>query len=550
MKLWSRIAGSLVLIVAAAPSDALAQPVTAAAAETAGYANLVALYRDFRAFVPPETKNGVPDYSDAAMTRKHRALQVYLDRLKAIDDSAWPTPQRVDYMLVLAEMRGMDFQHRVIQPWKRDPAFYSTTNLGFGPKMHGAMDIPKLPVAKDQARELLRKLEAVPPALSQARANLTDARGDLARLAIAQKRIEINVYGRLAEEAAGHHPELVAPARRARDATAAFLAWLESIESRLPPHGGVGKENYDWYLRNVLLFPYDSREVETIAEREYQRMIAFLKLEEHRNRSMPMPEPVTTRAEFDRMRQEADNELLRFLADGWMTIPDDLKHDPEEGPYILPAERDPSKPGLFDPPLNLHFFFQTEFRDPRPLRAHNLPGHGFDQLQQARDKRPIRGDRRLYFVNGIRAEGWAFYLEEMILQAGMLADRPKAREIDYILGAKRAARVLPELRMQSNEWTWTEANRSLVSRTPKWMKEGDAIAQFDIELYLRQPGYGIGYYLGKVELEKLLAERAMQLGDKFDIKTFHDEFRASGSIPISLIRWEMTGLDDEIRTMR
>jgi uncharacterized protein (DUF885 family) len=132
----------------------------------------------------------------------------------------------------------------------------------------------------------------------------------------------------------------------------------------------------------------------------------------------------------------------------------------------------------------------------------------------------------------------------------MLEDRPKTREIDYILGAKRAARVLPELKMQANEWTWRQANESLIARTPKWMKPGDAVAQFDIELYLRQPGYGIGYYMGKVELEKLLADVAMQEGDAFDIKRFHDRFRAAGSIPISLIRWEMTGRDDEIRAMR
>src|SRR5699024_8592119 len=139
-------------------------------------------------------------------------------------------------------------------------------------------------------------------------------------------------------------------------------------------------------------------------------------------------------------RKQEDEDLLAFLKDGdWMTIPAWLEHDPDEGPYVFPADRDPSKPGLFDPPLDLHFFFQAEFRDGRPLRAHNLPGHAFDRLQYQRDDRPIRGEPRLFFINGIRSEGWAFYLEELILQGGMLADRPKTREIDYILGAKRAA---------------------------------------------------------------------------------------------------------------
>lgn len=529
-----------------------AQPVAAQTEQPAsGYAALLALYDEFRALTVPDIKDGVPDYTPAAMQRQAERLAEMQQRLRAIDDSAWPIAERVNYMVVLAEMRGLEFQHRVMQPWKRDPAFYSTTNLGFGPKMQGAFGIPELPLKGDALARFKASLEAVPAALRQARVNLTDPRGDLARLGIVQKQVEINVFAELAARAAKVQPELVQPARRAQAAAAEFRAWLQSIEAGLPAHGGVGKENYAWYLKNVLLLPYTPEEVETIGEREYQRQVAFLKIEEHRNRAIPMPEPVTTRAQFDAKRKAEDEQLLKALREGeWVTIPDYVQHDPEEGPYVFPFERDPSKPGLFDPPLNLHFFFQAEFRDGLPLRAHNLPGHMFDGLQAARDTRPVRGKPRLFFVNGLRNEGWAFYLEEMILQAGMLEDRPKTREIDYILGAKRAARVVPELRMQANEWTWKQANESLVARTPKWMKPGDAVAQFDIELYLRQPGYGIGYYMGKVELEKLLAEVAMQQGEAFDIKAFHDRFRAAGSIPISLIRWEMTGRDDEVRTMR
>jgi len=544
----------LAAALTAMPLLSLAAAAPLAAQEQAArpdHAALVALYDAFRAFVPPPMVKGVPDYSPPAMAKQYEELKRFQARLAAIDDSGWPVSERVDYMVVLAEMRGLEFQHRVVQPWKRDPAFYSTTNLGFGPKMHGAIAIPKLPLPKDKLAEFTARLNAVPEALRQARVNLTEPRGDLARLGIAQKQVEVNVYGELAARAAQVQPALVAPAKRAQAAAAEFKAWLESIEAGLPAHGGVGRDNYAWYLKNVLLLPYTPEDIAVIGEREYQRQVAFLKIEEHRNRNIAMPEPVQTRAEFDAKRKAEDEDLLKFLRDGdWVTIPDYVQHDPEEGPYQFPFEKDPAKPGLFDPPLHLHFFFQAEFRDGRPLRAHNLPGHAFDALQAARDTRPIRGKPRLFFVNGLRNEGWAFYLEEMILQAGLLEDRPKTREIDYILGAKRAARILPELKMQANEWTWKQANASLIARTPKWMEPGDAVAQFDIELYLRQPGYGIGYYMGKVELEKLLADVAMQEGDRFDIKSFHDRFRAAGSIPISLIRWEMTGRDDEVRALR
>jgi hypothetical protein len=529
-----------------------APPARAASdAEVPGWQDLLAVYSEFRELAVPEMREGVPDYSPGAMQRQAEALARLRGRLDAIDDSDWPIPRRADYLLVLAEMRGLDFMHRVMRPWERDPAFYSSTNLGFGPKMHGAMAIPSLPLSAEAAEELRAKLAAVPRIYAAARANLRDPRGDLARLAIVQKGIERNVYERLAAQTRDAHPRVSELSSAAAQAAGEFSAWLSSIEADLPAHGGVGRDEYDWYLRHVLLYPYTWEELMTLAEREYQRSMVFLKMEEHRHRDLPMIEPAESLAEFERRRAEADADLLAFLREeDVMTVPDYLVPRRGEGPYLLPADRDPERGGPFDPPIRRHFFRQTEDRDPRPLRAHNVPGHLYDGLRLARDERPIRGDRRLFFIDGIRVEGWAFYLEEMIQQLGFLDDRPKAREINYILQAKRAARVKPELMMQANAWTYDEALASLTSRTPYWMGPNDPIARFYLELYLRQPGYGIGYYMGKVELEKLFAEVAAEQGRDFDIKAFHDRFLEIGRMPISLIRWEMTGRDDEVSRMR
>jgi uncharacterized protein (DUF885 family) len=48
---------------------------------------------------------------------------------------------------------------------------------------------------------------------------------------------------------------------------------------------------------------------------------------------------------------------------------------------------------------------------------------------------------------------------------------------------------------------------------------------------------------------KLFRDRAKQLGDEFKLNQFLDDFLATGFIPISLVRWEMTGLDDEIKEL-
>jgi uncharacterized protein (DUF885 family) len=70
--------------------------------------------------------------------------------------------------------------------------------------------------------------------------------------------------------------------------------------------------------------------------------------------------------------------------------------------------------------------------------------------------------------------------------------------------------------------------------------EGNLV-RFEQHLYLQQPGYGISYLTGKIEVEKLLGERKRQLGGRFTMKQFMDEFNSAGLIPTSLLRWELTG---------
>jgi len=65
-------------------------------------------------------------------------------------------------------------------------------------------------------------------------------------------------------------------------------------------------------------------------------------------------------------------------------------------------------------------------------------------------------------------------------------------------------------------------------------------------LYLHQPYYGASYLGGKHQVEMFLAERARQLGDEFTIKRFFDETNGSGLIPMSLIRWELSGNAEEV----
>ena len=119
-----------------------------AIASDKNHADLLSLFEQWRAFQKPALDDGVPDYSAKSMQAQHQALTAYQARLSAIDPSEWPIPQQVDYRLVRAEMNGLDFYHRVLKPWARDPAYYtsvwtyqSDTPAHEGPTHHALVEL-------------------------------------------------------------------------------------------------------------------------------------------------------------------------------------------------------------------------------------------------------------------------------------------------------------------------------------------------------------------------------------------------------------------------
>jgi uncharacterized protein (DUF885 family) len=65
--------------------------------------------------------------------------------------------------------------------------------------------------------------------------------------------------------------------------------------------------------------------------------------------------------------------------------------------------------------------------------------------------------------------------------------------------------------------------------------------QHEEQFYLRQPAYGTSYNIGKLEIEKIIAEYARQRNGEFSMSVFMDEFNKCGMIPTSLVYWQMTG---------
>jgi hypothetical protein len=93
---------------------------TGAHAASGSYPDLVALFDKWLAFERPPLRDGAPDYTAATIAGRHVELKSWQARLAAIDPTGWPVAQQVDYQLVRAEMNGLDFDIRVLQPWARE----------------------------------------------------------------------------------------------------------------------------------------------------------------------------------------------------------------------------------------------------------------------------------------------------------------------------------------------------------------------------------------------------------------------------------------------
>lgn len=526
---------------------ALAATSGAAADGGPGYEALTALFAEWREFQKPRIVHGVPDYSAPAMAAQHQALPEMKRRLAAIDPRAWPVSRQVDYHLVRAEMNGLDFDQRVLKPWAENPAFYVTVYpdesdqpAREGPFAWGGIDLWRYayPLSAEDAAEVKTGLDRIPPLLEQARVNLTGDRKDLWTFGAKSLRRQSDDLKALGGKVREDTPGLAASIEAARAATDALASWVETQSAAKSGPSGVGVENYDWYLKNVQLVPYTWREEVTLMERELARARSFLILEEERNRGLPELVPVLSADEHARRFEQGVRKYMTFLADHEVvTI----------APYMERALRE--HVGSFTPGPR-DFFTEVDYRDPEVMRTHGY--HWFDLARMVHEphESPIRRGPLLYNIFDSRTEGLATGWEEMMLQAGMFDESPRSREMIYVLLAQRAARALGELKVQANELTLDGAARFTSANTPRgWLRLSLDTVWGEQHLYLQQPGYGTSYMIGKIEVEKLLRDRAGQLGDAFTMKGFMDELNAAGLIPVSLLRWEMTGMSPEIAGM-
>lgn len=205
--------------------------------------------------------------------------------------------------------------------------------------------------------------------------------------------------------------------------------------------------------------------------------------------------------------------------------------------YYMQPPVDGSRPGTYF--LNTHKAEDRDRFEYESIHFHEaIPGHHFDR-SLATELEGIPTFRR-YAQVFAHTEGWGLYSERLADEMGLYSsdvDRMGMISAD----AWRAGRLVVDTGIHSLGWSRQQAIDFL--RT--WTPIGLLTVEQEVDRYIGMPGQALSYKMGQIEIMRLRREAEKRLGDRFDIKGFHDTLLTSGAMPLPILA---SAVDEWIRS--
>ncbi|MFT6032827.1 MAG: hypothetical protein ACI854_001359 [Arenicella sp.] len=171
-----------------------------------------------------------------------------------------------------------------------------------------------------------------------------------------------------------------------------------------------------------------------------------------------------------------------------------------------------------------------------------VPGHHF-QIALAQEMKDLPDFRKHSFY-GAYTEGWALYAERLARDMGFYQDPMSnfGRLHDEIW---RSARLVIDTGIHAKKWTRQQAIEYFRFNTP--LSEGDMVTE--VERFFVWPGQALGYKIGMMKILELRDRAEQQLGDRYDIREFHDVVIGKGAMPLPILEAEVNAYIDAILTL-
>jgi uncharacterized protein (DUF885 family) len=503
---------------------------------------------------------GGRDWSAGSIAKQRAQLEEFEARWQKLDRAGWTVSERVDDRLMGSALARVRWELDLNRRWERDPTFYLDQTLTA--LLESLVEPPPFDAAK--SREIVTRMQDIPKILSDGEANLHAVRpfAQLAISSLAQVRPELQVVGREVGpmlHAEGSHAgdlsaEFQAATEKAIFALEAYRAWLQEHLPSMSDNAAVGRANYEFFLSHVALIPYTPEQLLAISRQEWERAVTFEQIERQRNQGLPELKIASNIDEQIRTSERDELAIRDFLEKkGILTV------SPAIGHYtirLMPGyvnalsgfgETDDFLHAtgvrwLNEPSPALGYFWLATAKDPRPDMVHEgVPGHYFQMAWSRMHEDPIR---RHYYDSGPN-EGLGFYVEEMMLQAGLFDDSPRSREIIYNFMRLRALRVEVDVKLALGIFTIRQAADNLMHYVPMDLKT----AEEEAASFAVGPGQAISYQIGKIQIMRFLADARLKQDDAFNLRAFDDYLWKNGNVPIVLLRWEYLGLDDDLQSV-
>jgi hypothetical protein len=531
-----------------------------------GFAPLVDEYLDRFARDHPSIAAGnglhahddrLENFSAAAIRDEVEWLRAFRGRLDHVDAGGLTADERVDRRILLGIVDGWLLDLDDVRTWTRNPMIYAAAVTD---GVHNLMTMESSPAATRKA-QVIAKLAGVPRLLAAARQNLTSPPRVFVERALVMFGGAVDLLKHDLPLAFGVTDAADPLSRAAAEAGRALEAYKSELQSDVLPRAtgdyAIGTNRVETRYRAEELIDTPATTLIAIGERELRaaraQFDAAAALVDPRRPAIDVWREVLRdhpkRGELAGAAQRTVDELFAFIRTrNLVALPADAHVTVAPAPaYDLGLASMHSSPPLEPHPVQSYYYVtdaQPEWPAERQdawlqkfnyatladISAHEVaPGHYVHSLFMRRTPGKVR---RIWIgLNPFPQpssgqDGWAHYAEQLVADEGFKRDDPRYRLAQVSEAETRICRLIAGLRLHSREWTIDEAAAFFEREAhlpPPAARQEAVRGTYD-------PTYG-GYFLGKLAAIKLRADVRESLGDRFDLRQFHERVMTDGIAP-------------------
>ena len=309
-----------------------------------------------------------------------------------------------------------------------------------------------------------------------------------------------------------------------------------------------GKATYDYLIRLNTSTDMSADEIFALGEAEVKRIRGemekvmqeigfegnlneFLEYVRNKPELIPFSEPEQVIAHFnaihDRMKPRLEQLFNKTPKAGFEVRRTEAFREQSASAEYVPGTKDASRPGIFYVPIPDVKTYNI-VSDEALFLHEAIPGHHYQlSLQQENQELPE-------FLHpegmGVFVEGWALYAESLGKELGLYTD-PYQYFGMLSMEMHRAIRLVVDAGIHAKGWTREQAIQYSLENEA----ESESSIISEIERYMATPGQALSYKIGQLKIRELRTKAETILGEKFDIREFHDQVLGSGSLPLSLL---------------